>query len=138
MSFLFSQPKGVVKTPYYPRGNFDFWLTLPPVSTLSTLTLPIPSPVYGIISRFPMNRIQVASDSADVFLFLGCFLDSSDPYQKFNSLLRGIKSGPWVGSNPRPSFHRGFASEELLFPVETQVFLNITINNIKYFFFRRY
>ena len=32
--------------------------------------------------------------------------------------------------NPRPSFHRGFASEELLFPVETQVFLvKYVINN---------
>ena len=28
-----------------------------------------------------------------------------------------------MGSNPRPIFHRGFATEELLFPVETQVFL---------------
>ena len=64
MSFLFSQPKGIMKTPYYPRGKLRLLERLPPVSYLSTLTLPIPSPVYGIISRCSMYRIQVASDSA--------------------------------------------------------------------------
>ena len=64
MSFLFSQPIGVVKTPYYPRGKLRLLERLPPVSYLSTLTEAHSLPVSGIISRCPMHRIQVISDSA--------------------------------------------------------------------------
>ena len=48
----------------------------------------IPSPVYGIISRCPMYRIQVASESADCQSVLDCFSNSSDQYHKFTSQLR--------------------------------------------------
>ena len=44
-------------------GNLHIQLVPIPVSYLSTLPRPIPSPVYGIISRCPIGRIQVASDS---------------------------------------------------------------------------
>ena len=71
-----------------------------------------------------MYRIQLASDSADNLSSSRLLLEFIWSWSEFNSLLRGIKSGLWVGSNPWPTFYRGFASEELLFPVETQVFLN--------------
>ena len=129
MSFLFSQPRGVVKTP----------TTLGEISTFRKVAtcllfiyphLPIPSPVYGIISRCPIYRIQVASDSAGNLSSSSLLLEFIWSDQKFNSLLRGIKSGLWAELNPRPTFHRGFASEELLFPVETQVFLWLKLNMI--------
>ena len=75
MSFLFSQPRGVVKTP----------TTLGEISTsrkVATCLLFIDHhlahslPVYGIISRCPIDRMRVASDSA-------CNLSSSSLLQEF-------------------------------------------------------
>ena len=43
-------------------GNLHILLISISVSYLSTLTLPISSPVYGIISRCPIDQIRVASD----------------------------------------------------------------------------
>ena len=102
MSFLFSQPRKVVKTSYHLRGNLDFCLTyhLPPIYLPSPR--PIPSPVYGIISRCPMYRIRVASDSASSESVFSWFSNSSDQYQKFNSWLRSsLEYGLDAGSNPR-------------------------------------
>ena len=104
LSFLFSQPRKVVKTPYHLRGNLDFWL----IHRLSPIYLPsprpIPSPVYEIISRCPMYRIRVASDSADNLPVFSWFSNSSDQYQKFNSQLRrSLEYGLDAGSNPRHS-----------------------------------
>ena len=51
----------VVKT---HTGNLHILIVSIPVSYVSTLTFPISSSVYGIISRCPIDQIRVASDSA--------------------------------------------------------------------------
>ena len=100
---VFSAEKGS-ENPLPPKGKSRLLNDPSPVSYLSTLTLPIPSPVYGIISRCPMYRIQVASDSADSQSVFSCFSNSSDRYQKFNSQLRSsLEYGLDAGSNPRHS-----------------------------------
>ena len=103
MSFLFSQPRKDVKTSYHLRGNLDFYLTnhLPPIY-LPHLVHSLPR--YGIISRCPMYRIRVASDSAGGKSVFSWFSNSSDQYQKFNSWLRSsLEYGLDAGSNPRHS-----------------------------------
>ena len=65
VEFLVFSAEKDSENPYYTRGKSRLLERLLPVSYLSTLTLPIPSPVYGIISRCPMYRIQVASESAN-------------------------------------------------------------------------
>ena len=102
MSFLFSQPKGVVKTPYYPRGKLRLLERPSPVSYLSTLT-----EAHSLPRIWDHQSVSYVPDTGS---FWQCrYLSSSRLLlefiwsdQKFNSLLRGIKSGPWVGSNPRP------------------------------------
>ena len=64
VEFLVFSAERSSENPYHTRGKSRLLERLSPVSYLSTLTEPIPSPVYGIISRCPMYRIQVASDSA--------------------------------------------------------------------------
>ena len=92
MSFLFSQPRRVVKTP----------TTLGEISTSRKVAtcllfiyphLPIPSPVYGIISRCPMYRIQVASDSAGnlsssslLLEFIWSASEIQQPIEKFSKV----------------------------------------------------
>ena len=90
LSFLFSQPRGVVKTPYYTKGEISTSNWFSPVSYLSTLTLPIPSPVYGIISLCPMYRIQVASNSADNQLVFNRFTNSSDRASEIQQLIENF------------------------------------------------
>ena len=59
------------------------------------LRSPCPFPlVYGIISRCPMYRIRVASDSADNQLAFSCFSNWSDRDQKFTSWLRSSQKWP--------------------------------------------
>ena len=129
MSFLFSQPKGWWQPPTVLRETS----TSRKIATCLLFIYPHLAhslPVYGIISRCPMYRIQVASDSASNLSSSSLLLEFIWSDQKFNNLFRGIKSGLWAELNPRPSFHRGFASQELLFPVETQVFLVFQIYKI--------
>ena len=93
MSFLFSQPRGVVKTP----------TTLGEISTSRKVVTcllfiylhrdPFPPPVYGIISRCPMYRIQVASDSADnlssfrlLLEFIWSESEIQQPIEKFSKV----------------------------------------------------
>ena len=105
MSFLFSQPRGVVKTP----TTLGEILTSRKAVTCLLFIYPHLAhslPVYGIISRCPMNRIQVASDNAGNLSSSSLLLEFIWFYKKFNSLLRGIKSGLWAELNPRPTFHR--------------------------------
>ena len=110
--------KKVMKT---PNGGNLYILPVPiPVSYLSTLTLPIPSTEYRIISRCPIDNIQVASDSA---ICTSWFWSASRTFHinsstalwaclKINMDLRGIE--------PRQDF-----SSNSLVLMETQVFLII-------------
>ena len=98
---VFSAEKGS-ENPLPPKGKSRLLVNPPPVSYVSTLTLPIPSPVYGIFNRCPMYKIRVASDSAGSSSVFSWFSNSSDQYQKFNSWLRSsLEFGLDEGSNPR-------------------------------------
>ena len=70
----FCSEKEVVKA--HHLGNLHILILSIPVSYLSTLTEADSLPVYGIISRSPIDRIQVASDSAiGTSRFLDCSLN---------------------------------------------------------------
>ena len=123
MSFLFSQPRKVVKTSYHLRGNLDFCLTyhLSPIYLPSPR--PIPSPVYGIISRCPMYRIRVASDSAGSLISFQLILEFIWSVSEIQQLIeKFLRIWPGCRIEPAPFFYPGFASEELLFQMRTQVF----------------
>ena len=93
LSFLFSQPRGVVKTP----------TTLGEISTsrkVATCLLfiyphrgPFPPPYMGSSVGVLCTGYRQPLTVLVTFLVLACFSNSSDQNQKFNSLLRGIKSG---------------------------------------------
>ena len=116
---LYCSADEVVKT--HQRNLHILLLPIPVSYLLSPRSIP---PVYGIISRCPMYRIQVASDSAGnlssfelLLEFIWSVSEIQQPIERFSKVALD------AGSNPRPTFHQGFTSEELLFPVETQVFL---------------
>ena len=143
MSFLFSQPRGVVKTPIYIGEISTSRKVVTFLLFIYSHRGPFPPPYMGSSVGVLCTGYRLPLTVLVTFLALACFKNSSDQYQKFNSLLRGIKSGLWAELNPRPTFHRGFASEELLFPVETQVFPKIWIyyaahNNSKYYLIASY
>ena len=90
-----------MKTPYHTKGKSRLLIDFSSVSYIYPHLAHF-LPVYGIISRCPMYRIQVASDSADNQLAFNCFSNSSDRDQKFNSQLRSsLEYGLDAGSNPR-------------------------------------
>ena len=95
-----------MKTPN--RGNLHILLVLISVSYLSTLTEAHSLPVFGIISRCPIDRIQVASDSAiDTSWFWSA--SKTCPIWQFNSTL-GLFENHYDlrGIKPTPGFSPGF------------------------------
>ena len=91
------------------------------------LTLPISSPVYGIISRCPIDRIQVISDNPiDASWFWSASKTCPITVQQLFGL---VWKSLWTleGSSPRQDFHQDFASNSLV-SVVTQVFLR-KLNN---------
>ena len=118
---VFSADKGS-ENPLPPKGKSRLLIDSSPVSYLSTLTLPIPSPVYGIISQCPMYRIQVAFDSADNPPVFSCFTNYWSESEIKKLIEKFLRIWPGCGIEPAPFFYLGFASEELLFQMRTQVF----------------
>ena len=90
---VFSAEKGS-ENPLPPKGKSRLLIGLIACLLFIYLHLAHSLSIYGIISRCPMYRIQVASDSADVQPVFDRFTNSSDRDQKFNSQLRSSKSGP--------------------------------------------